>query len=180
MGYFAYNNAVAPEQAFTFKGGVYSTLLVPGSTSASAFNVNSLGQIVGGFWDNAGYLHGFVDNAGTFTQVDYPGAYFTEVYDMNEAGDMVGWWQDTYGLEHAFINRGGTFTSIEFPGSEQSWAAGINAAGEVVGFFDDTNDREHGFISARRCLHTTGCAAVHCDERVWSERRGGDLGVVFR
>ena len=52
VGTFAYSSS-SDAQAFTFKGGVYRTLLVPGSIASRADNVNSLGQIVGTFYDSA-------------------------------------------------------------------------------------------------------------------------------
>jgi hypothetical protein len=87
VGIFSYGSG-SGTQAFIYKGGVYSTLTVPGSTGTVAFSVNSLGQIVGEYADNSGAIHGFVDTAGTFTQVDFPGALQTAVTDMNAAGDM--------------------------------------------------------------------------------------------
>jgi uncharacterized membrane protein len=72
VGIFNYGSS-SGIQAFIYKGGVYSTLTVPGSTGTVAFSVNSLGQIVGEYADNTGASHGFVDTAGTFTQVDFPG-----------------------------------------------------------------------------------------------------------
>jgi hypothetical protein len=72
VGIFNYGSS-SGIQAFIYKGGVYSTLTVPGSTGTVAFSVNSLGQIVGEYADNSGAIHGFVDTAGTFTQVDFSG-----------------------------------------------------------------------------------------------------------
>jgi hypothetical protein len=111
------------DTAFIYKGGVYSTLTVPGSTGTVAFSVNSLGQIVGEYADNSGAIHGFVDTAGTFTQVDFPGALQTAVTDMNAAGDMVGVWFDST-TSHGFIDKGGVFTSLDFPGATETQAAG--------------------------------------------------------
>src|ERR1700732_956538 len=71
VGIFGYGSGT---QAFIYKGGVYSTLTVPGSTATVPYSVNGLGQIVGGYVDNSSVIHGFVDTAGAFTQVDFPGA----------------------------------------------------------------------------------------------------------
>jgi hypothetical protein len=111
---------------------VYSTLTVPGSTGTVAFSVNSLRQIVGEYADNSGAIHGFVDTAGMFTQVDFPGALQTAVTDMNAAGDMVGVWFDST-TSHGFIDKGGVFASLDFPGATETQATGINADDEVVG-----------------------------------------------
>src|ERR1700687_2319021 len=144
VGIFNYGSG-SGIQAFIYKGGVYSTLTVPGSTGTVAFAVNSLGQIVGGYVDNSSVIHGFVDTAGAFTQVDFPGAVATVVTDMNTAGDMAGYWQDAT-TSHGFIDQGGAFTSIDFPGATFTQAAGINAAGEVVGVYTDASNVQHGFI----------------------------------
>ena len=87
VGIFNYGSG-SGTQAFIYKGGVYTTLTVPGSTGTVAFSVNSLGEIVGGYVDNSSVTHGFVDTAGASTQVDFPGAVATIVTDMNTAGDI--------------------------------------------------------------------------------------------
>src|ERR1700675_4040983 len=142
VGIFGYGSGT---QAFIYKGGVYSTLTVPGSPGTVPQVVNGLGEIVGGYVDNSSVIHGFVDTAGAFTQVDFPGAVATVVTDMNTAGDMAGYWQDAT-TSHGFIDQGGAFTSIDFPGATFTQAAGINGADEVVGIYTDASSVQHGFI----------------------------------
>ena len=126
VGIFSYGSGSS--QSFIYKGGVYSTLTVPGSTLAVPYDVNSLGQIVGGYIDNSNVTHGFVDTAGAFTQVDYPAAVATVVTDMNTAGDMAGYWQDAT-TSHGFIDQGGVFTSIDFPGATDTGGPPASAGG---------------------------------------------------
>jgi hypothetical protein len=142
VGIFSYGSG---SQSFIYKDGVYSTLTVPGSTLVVPYDVNSLGQIVGGYIDNSSVTHGFVDTAGVFTQVDYPAATGTIVTGTNTAGDLVGVFQDAIGT-HGFIDKGGVFTQVDFPGGTNTQAAGINAADEVVGLYIDASSVEHGFI----------------------------------
>ena len=134
------------EFAFVYKGGVYSTFTVPGSSATVPLGVNGLGVIVGGYADETGMVHGFADKAGTFTDVDFPGANATIVYDINKAGDMGGIWRDSAGSVHGFIDQGGAFTSIDVPGAVGTNVTGINAANEVVGTFTDSSHVQHGFM----------------------------------
>jgi len=87
VGIFSYGSGSS--QSFIYKGGVYSTLTVPGSTETIAFAVNSLGQIVGGYVDNSKVLHGFVDTAGAFTQVDYPNNNLSTLTAKHRSGSEL-------------------------------------------------------------------------------------------
>jgi probable HAF family extracellular repeat protein len=137
---------------FTFKGGAYKTLTVPGSIAAHIFSVNSKGQVVGDYIEDSGVKHGFVDTAGVFVNVDFPGSVDTSVSDINTSGDVVGTWGDEasvhgIGKEHGFIQQQGAFTSIDFPGAALTAAMGINANDDVVGiFFPDGSDVTSGFL----------------------------------
>jgi probable HAF family extracellular repeat protein len=136
---------------FTFKGGAYKILTVPGSVSARIFSVNSKGQIVGEFEEASGVRHGFIDTAGTFVNVDFPGSVDNSVTDINTSGDVVGTWGDEasvhdIGREHGFIQQQGAFTSIDFPGASLTAAMGINTSGDVVGIFSDASDGTSGFL----------------------------------
>jgi hypothetical protein len=92
---------------FVYKGGVHSTFTVPGATVTLPVGVWEV--IVGGYGDEAGAVHGFVDRDGTFTNVDFPGATSTIVYDINKAGDMAGAWTDGSNHAHGFIDQGGVY-----------------------------------------------------------------------
>ena len=145
---FATNSPLVP---FTFKGGVYRTLTVPGAVSARVFSVNSVGQIVGDYIDTAGVRHGFRDTAGAFTTIDFPDSPETTVTDINANGDMVGIWvqlssDGLEGKQHGFLFQGGTFTSIDFPGADLTMPFGINQSDEVVGVFQTNIGGNNGFM----------------------------------
>ena len=145
VGIFAYDPSLGQTTSFTFHAQQYKTYAVPGSTATVAFGIGSSGKIIGGYVNNAGETHGFVDNGGTFTDVDFPGAQSTIVTDINASDQMAGIWNDTT-TSHGFLNNGGVFTSIDFPGSTSTQAAGINGDGKIVGIFSDSSGVQHGFI----------------------------------
>ena len=52
----------------------FTQLDPPGSISTEADDINSQGQIIGFFFDEAGRQHGWLFQSGAFTQIDFPGA----------------------------------------------------------------------------------------------------------
>ena len=145
VGAFDFDPSIDRTTAFTFGGGVYQILTVPGSAPFSvATGINGAGLIVGLYFDLANVLRGFANNGGIFSNVDFPGASGTQVIGVNDAGQMVGDYFDGTG-EHGFVSDSGTFTTIDFPGATATAAAGINAAGDVVGGYSDATGT-HGFL----------------------------------
>ena len=147
VGAFVFDpgSATSPTTAFTFTGGVYQILTVPGSTASIATGINGAGLIVGVYQDLAGVLRGFANNGGTFSNVDFPGASGTQAIGVNDAGQIVGDYFDAASVEHGFVSSGGVFTAIDFPGATGTAAAGINAAGDIVGVWSDATG-SHGFL----------------------------------
>src|SRR5205814_8910305 len=82
----ARQNPVSPTAAEAFQ---YSSIEVPGSTSATARGVNNLGQIVGSFVDNSG-THAFLFNNGRFSTIEVPGSTWTIATGINNSGQIVG------------------------------------------------------------------------------------------
>jgi uncharacterized membrane protein len=122
------------ELAFTLKNGNYANFIPPGSTLSAATGINSNGEIVGGYSDVAGVVHGFADIGGTFTSFDYPGASGTIAFEVNDSGVIVGEYLDSSNNSHGFVDIGGSFTPIDFPGTTSgSVVTGINSAGDIVG-----------------------------------------------
>jgi uncharacterized membrane protein len=90
-------------EGYVIDNGVFTPLLVPGSTSTAAWDVNPRGDIVGVF-GNASGVHGFVLTADGYTTIDFPGATVTRAFGINARGDVVG----TYvqgGVTHGFLAR---------------------------------------------------------------------------
>ena len=66
------NSPGSRANAFTFAGGVYQILSVPGSNESIATGINSSGLIVGVSIDLAGVSRGFSANGGTFSAIEFP------------------------------------------------------------------------------------------------------------
>ena len=144
VGAFTFGGA-NPTTAFTLKVTAYQTLTVPGSRAAIATAITTAGVIGGTYADLSGTIHGFVDNAGTFTNVDFPAASTTELVGMNDAGDIVGDYLDGSSVDHGYLDQGGVFTTIDFPGATSTAATEINSGGNIVGQWSD-GSTNHSFL----------------------------------
>lgn len=90
-------------EGYVIEGGVFTPLLVPGSTFTAAWDVNPRGDIVGVF-QNASGVHGFVLTAAGYTTLDFPGATTTRAFGINARGDVVGAYV-LGGVTHGFLAR---------------------------------------------------------------------------
>jgi probable HAF family extracellular repeat protein len=140
------NNPSSTNFPFTWSGGVYRILTVPGSTLAAATGINTPGQIVGYYVDNAGSAHGFLDDKGTVTSINCPGATGTIVFDINDSGQFAGTYVGTGNDQHGFVDRAGVCIPIDFPGAVNTNATGINSEGDVVGIWEDSALNLHSFL----------------------------------
>jgi probable HAF family extracellular repeat protein len=108
---------------YYFVSGTYHGLLVNADHSMTTFDVryetdittptdiNNRGEIVGLYWDQNGFEHGYVYINGNFTQIDAPGTG-TEPFGMNERREIVGVYSDTTAL-HGFVTG---YQFIPLPG----------------------------------------------------------------
>jgi hypothetical protein len=128
-------------------GPSYTSIDYPNGVFTLAVDINSIGQIVGRYTDQAGVTHGFLLSGGTFTSISFPGASFTRAIGINVSGDIVGDFtgQDEKG-SHGYLLRGGVFTTIDYPNAAETLAIGINSAGDVAGYYRDRKDVWHGFV----------------------------------
>lgn len=133
-----------------------------GASSADAWDVNNLGQVVGSY-SGAGftYSRGYVWSAGVFTTLTGPaGALSTNALGVSDAGAVVGAYVDTEVLDdtgtlvlgdsHGYIYEGGTYARIDLPGAGSTTLRGISANGRYVsgyGSFADSSVR--GFVLDR-------------------------------
>src|SRR5262249_41488537 len=69
----------------------------PGSVDTQALGVNNLGEIVGDYVDTGGVMHGFLDNAGSFTTLDPIGSTATTINGINDLGTVVGFYVNAAG-----------------------------------------------------------------------------------
>ena len=103
---------LGPTSSFTWNSssGFQPLISYPGAADTTAYGINDAGVIVGSFQDSLGGVHGFVDNAGTFTQIDVPGAGSTVITGINGNGDITGYYTTGSGLSyetHGFIEKAG-------------------------------------------------------------------------
>lgn len=85
-----YTNMTANRtEGFVIDDGVFTPLLVPGSTLTAAWDVNPAGEVVG-VYSNAAGFHGFLLTADEYVSVDVPGATATRAFGINARGDIVG------------------------------------------------------------------------------------------
>jgi uncharacterized membrane protein len=125
----------------------FTPIEVPGATFTTAIGINGRGQIVGGFRDTGGVIHGFLLDKGVFTQidVDIPGATRTEPTGINARGQIVGNFTDAMGARRGFLLDRGMFTPIDVAGATATTAFGITDQGQIVGFFIDAEGVTRGF-----------------------------------
>ena len=89
------------QEGYLIEDGVFTPLLVPGSLSTAAWDMNTGGEIVG-VYRNATGFHGFVLGEDGYASIDVPGATATRAFGINSRGDVVG----TYvagGKTHGFL-----------------------------------------------------------------------------
>jgi uncharacterized membrane protein len=123
-----------------------------GPNYSEAFRINNRGDIVGQYWDENQFAHGFLLRDGQVTTLDFPGADDTTAFGINESGTIVGTWDLTDSQQnpienHGFIWSNGAFTQVDFPGAKDTSVFAINAQGDMVGAWDnDINGPSHGFV----------------------------------
>ena len=83
VGAFEFDSTSALVTAFTFTGGAYEILSVPGSIASYATGINSAGLIVGTYEALGPPVRGFVKNGSTFSDVVFPGATATQAADLH-------------------------------------------------------------------------------------------------
>lgn len=97
------NTTASRREGFLIDDGVFTPLVVPGSSLTAAWDMNAVGEIVGVF-RNATGVHGFLLRGGDYTTLDYPGASATNVFGINARGDVVGTYAAAGGT-HGFVGR---------------------------------------------------------------------------
>lgn len=129
---------------------------VLGTHRSEAFKNNDRGDVVGIYFDDDGFFHGFLlSKKGVLTTLDFPGASETYAWGISESGTVVGWWDildANFDLvaAHGFTWDGGSFTQVDFPGSGDTQVDGINARGDLVGVWDSgPNTAGHGFVESK-------------------------------
>jgi probable HAF family extracellular repeat protein len=124
-----------------------SLVNVPGSRVTVASKINDAGNIVGGYADSTGAVHGFLFSNGRYTTIDFPGAIVTEALAINNKNnfDIVGDYTDTYGRVHGFLLQDAKFSTIDAPFAVNSAVYAINDKQKIAGVYDNGGTVTGGF-----------------------------------
>lgn len=127
-----------------------TTIDVPGSSAfTTPSGINSLGDIVGTYYDSSFIRHSFLLSNGSFTTLEAPRGAQTFASGINRRSDIVGE-IDRSGNPHGFLLRNGKYSVIAVPGAKQTSASGIDDQGsDIVGNFIDAGRNTHGFLLSR-------------------------------
>lgn len=97
------NEAANRTEGYVIDDGVFSPLVVPGSSLTAAWDVSPVGEVAGVYRDPMGF-HGFILTGTGFVTIDFPGAAATRVFGINARGDVVGHYV-TGGRTFGFLAR---------------------------------------------------------------------------
>jgi len=87
----SYSNSSLGEQGFKYSQGNVTVIDYPNSFNTGVSGINDFGDIVGRFYDAAGYYHGLIYSNGVFSDpIDFPGASFTSLAGINDQGQIIG------------------------------------------------------------------------------------------
>jgi probable HAF family extracellular repeat protein len=126
---------LSPTSGFTYSGGTFTDLNVPGADGTYAWGINDAGTVAGYYFNSSGFF-GYTYAGGTYTSFSVPGAAITAAYDINNAGHMAGQYQMTYaGPIQSFLFNGTNYVDIAVPGASMTQAWGLNDLDQVVGVF---------------------------------------------
>ena len=141
-------SAVNGNEAFTYSGGKFSYIIVPGAKSTSARAIANSGEVAGVYYDSSGNGHGFTYLNGKFTMVNVPNAKSTYVEGMSyKTGVLGGYFVPTSGSPSGFVYSNGAFTSVNYPGGKDTIVTGINDSGDLVGDFVNSSGYPEGFLA---------------------------------
>lgn len=132
---------------------VYSFFTVPGAASDSCANgINDQGQLVGGYLDANGLVHGFLKDGESYTTFEVPGTgNSTGANQINNKGEIAGGWNDASGYSHGYVRSAdGQFTIVDVPGTSNSASYGINDLGDVCGYYLDSSGVAHAYVALKR------------------------------
>lgn len=158
-------DTAAGRQAFVRSGGSFSRLTVPFAGAdrfAFASAINNLGQVLGGYRDAAGLLHGFLVTEGEATAINFPGAVEILPTGINDLSQIVGVYVDNRNAVHSFFWTDGHFMTIDLPGAPTTilsrahltsapfpaFVPGVFGLSnvQITGNFLDSSNASHGFL----------------------------------
>jgi hypothetical protein len=133
---------------------------IPANKGNWLFDINNLGQMVGGYFDALRDIqHGLFTDGTAFITIDFPGSDTTWLNGINDLGQMVGaYFDDATQVFRGFIaDRNGftTFTTIDYPDLPQGFGTfptGIDNSGRIVGYYGAEVGLE-GVVGSRAAVH---------------------------
>jgi uncharacterized membrane protein len=130
------------------KHGEFSTLDPPFSFSeAWTHGVNSLGDVVGCWWDENDMMHSLLIRDGEYITNDFPDSKMSMNWRISPSGWVVGHYVDTGNKTHGYLAKGNRkYSTIDFPEAILTEAHGINDSRDIVGRYKDAGNKIHGFL----------------------------------
>jgi hypothetical protein len=127
--------------------GVFTSIRIPGTVSATATGINNNGDVAGFGKDTAGNTFSWLLRGGQLTDYQFPGGSNTQALGVNDHDEIVGTYVDASGVMHGFTLKsplGPTshwqtiddFAPGAVPGT--TVVNGVNNAGDLVGFYNNT------------------------------------------
>ena len=149
-----------------------------GGSWSAAYDINERGEIVGWATTADGFLHAFLWQGGTMTDLGtLDGGNMSVALAINNRGQVVGYGTITSddpgpgGPYRAFIWQDGVMTDLGTLGGADSRARNINDRGQVVGSSETVSGVGHAFLwengtmTDLGTLGGTGSSAVAINER---------------
>jgi hypothetical protein len=144
VGFYSNDPVFATCTGWIFRGGVYTTIDVPGAVCVFANAINDRGDIVGTWVDAARFGHGFLltgkddeDRGRRVIAIDVAGANFTSPLRISERGEIVGSYlvgtTPRRRTLHGFIRRGDKVRTLDNPAARLNSWSGITDNGVLVG-----------------------------------------------
>jgi len=103
----------------------------------NANGINSAGQVVGGYRDSSGRIHGFLYSGRAYVTIDDPlASTVTEARGINDTGLIVGYYRNTVTpADHGFIYNPstGTYSTIDKLGASSLQATRSTMTAVVAG-----------------------------------------------
>jgi hypothetical protein len=143
--------------------GVFTDIVVPGSSSVIAQGVNTAGTVVGNAFLVSGGFIAFIrdPNTGALSYFDlgpHPHGPRTRARGITDSGLMVGFTKDiSVGLFGTFVGTPSSYQLLHRDLIGDTYGEGINDLGQVVGLMDYGDGFTHGFFASplRSCSAST-------------------------
>jgi probable HAF family extracellular repeat protein len=119
-------------------GEGYAGLGTLGGANSYAMSINNSGVVAGSAQTGSGYMHAFVSNGSTMTDLATLGGNASYAYGINNLGNVVGYSWTGSGQMDGFLEEGGIMYDInsllvDAPGWQITQLYGINDNNQLVG-----------------------------------------------